>query len=253
MPIAPEPARAKATGSPPAYPWVEMRAKGGEVRPISRVSTSPSLRCRPQTAGRLLSGRPSAWIGGHLLRGPWTTFLFNQHLQLLDVSGRNRVILADIGGTLLPVCERRRIVGKRRAAYKPSAINTGRMELVQKLQLIEGMGLLRDDVISANRVVNGLRNSIAHDLNFEISESDIRNVVNAISKFLREIMQAEKGRAKGPLSFVEALNVLTLHSEVERTRHIITRVMNKKGELRLRDVLNKTPMPRKAPLSKKVD
>jgi hypothetical protein len=131
------------------------------------------------------------------------------------------------------------------ALHKPSAINTGRMGFVQKLQLVEGMGLLRDDVISAIRVVNGLRNSIAHDLNFEICDTDVRNVVNAIPKFLREIMKAEKGRPKGPLSFVEALTVLTLHSEVERTRHIITRVMNKKGELRLRDVLNKTALPRK--------
>lgn len=96
------------------------------------------------------------------------------------------------------------------ALHKPSAINTGRMAFVQKLQLVEGMGLLMDDVAAAIRVVNSLRNKIAHDLNFEISETDERNVVNAIPKFLREIMKAEHPCASDPCRVAAAQSLRQL-------------------------------------------
>ncbi|MDB5433094.1 MAG: hypothetical protein JWP35_4210 [Caulobacter sp.] len=113
------------------------------------------------------------------------------------------------------------------------------MGFAQKLQLVDGMALLADEVISAIRVINGLRNKIAHDLTFELTPESIRNAINAVPKFLHEVMKQEAGRAKGPLTFEEALKVLAVHAEVQRTQHNVNRALSRKAELRLQDVLSR--------------
>lgn len=125
------------------------------------------------------------------------------------------------------------------ALAKPAAMDTGRMGFAQKLQLVDGMALLADEVISAIRVINGLRNKIAHDLTFELTPESIRNAINAVPKFLHEVMKQEAGRAKGPLTFEEALKVLAVHAEVQRTQHNVNRALSRKAELRLQDVLSR--------------
>jgi len=126
------------------------------------------------------------------------------------------------------------------ALVNPDAINASRMSFFQKLQLINALGLLPADLLSSVEFIHGLRNKIAHDLSFEISEKDVRDLVNCTPKNLREIMATDKDRETGPLRFFELLRIILLQIEVIRQQHAFARLSSHKAEIRLRTVLEKT-------------
>lgn len=126
------------------------------------------------------------------------------------------------------------------ALAKPDAIDASRMSFIQKVQLIEALGLLRADLAPAIVFMNGLRNKIAHDLNFEISDKDERDLANCTPKWLRDIMEADVERTPGPLRFHELLRIVLLHMEVARQNFAFRRLSERKSIVRLRTVLEKT-------------
>ena len=127
------------------------------------------------------------------------------------------------------------------ALVKPEAINASRMGFSQKLDLIQALNLAPNDLVNCVRFVNNLRNKIAHDLHFEISDKEEIDLINVTPKLLRDIMITEKDRAPGPLRFHEALIVSLLRLEVIRQQNALFRILAKKSEVRLRTVLEKTP------------
>jgi hypothetical protein len=114
------------------------------------------------------------------------------------------------------------------------------MSFLQKLQLIEALGLLPADLASTVVFINGLRNNIAHDLNFEISDKNERDFINCTPKWLRDVMEADKEREPGPLLFHELLRIVLLQIEVIRQGHVFRRLSERKSLIRLRTVLEKT-------------
>jgi hypothetical protein len=123
----------------------------------------------------------------------------------------------------------------------PDAIDARRMSFLQKLRLTQALGLIPTDLASSVEFINGLRNKIAHDLDFEISDKDERDLANCTPKRLRDIMASDNKRdSVGPLRFHELLRIVLLQIEVTRQSHAFVRLHNRKAEIRLRTVLEKT-------------
>lgn len=123
---------------------------------------------------------------------------------------------------------------------RPDVINIDRMAFLQKLQLAQAMGLLPDEVVSTVEQVNALRNLIVHNLNFNLTKKEVKDLANATPKYLRDAALKEKGREKGPIRLWEILYVLIVQLEVYRQGRVYHRLMETKGHIRLRTVLEKT-------------
>ncbi|MCC5971972.1 MAG: hypothetical protein JJU15_18680 [Pararhodobacter sp.] len=127
------------------------------------------------------------------------------------------------------------------ALAKPEAISLSRMGFSQRLDLVVAMALLPDDLVTPIRKISGLRNKIAHNLAFEVADSDVRDLENCTPVNLRDAVRAEAGREAGPLELHELLEVILLKAEIVRQDSAAIREIGRKAELRLRTVLWKTP------------
>lgn len=129
----------------------------------------------------------------------------------------------------------------KEALAKPEAISMARMSFNQSLDLVVAMALLPNELVSPIRKISGLRNKIAHDLTFEITESDVRDLENCTPVHLRDAMRSEVGREPGPLDLHELVTVILLKADIIRQESAASREIGRKSELRLRTVLRKTP------------
>lgn len=127
------------------------------------------------------------------------------------------------------------------ALANPEAISLSRMGFSQRLDLIVAMALLPDELVVPIRKISGLRNKLAHNLSFRVSERDVRNLENCTPTHLRDAVRAEEGRANDPLALHELIEVILLKADIIRQRHAASREIGKKAELRLKAVLRKTP------------
>lgn len=125
------------------------------------------------------------------------------------------------------------------ALVNAEAINASRMGFLQKLKLVEALGLIPDELISTVEFINSLRNKIAHDLKFELNEKDERDFTNCTPKRLRDIMLTEN-RESGPIRFHELLRIVLLQIEVIRQGLAFRRLEERKLMIRLRTVLERT-------------
>lgn len=125
------------------------------------------------------------------------------------------------------------------ALEKPSAINAKRLAFAQKTKLIEAMGLLSRELLKPIEKINEFRNKFAHDLNFSISAQQIIDLANCTPKHLRDVVLDDPDRASGPITLRELLEVVLLQIELIRQRHKYRRLAMRKGEVRLRAVLQK--------------
>ena len=129
------------------------------------------------------------------------------------------------------------------ALLKPEAINASRMSFMQKLQLINALGLLPGELVATVEFINGLRNKIAHDLNFALGEKDKRDLANCTPKPLRDILLKDKDgneRDRGPIRFHELLRVILIQIDVIRQLAAYERLKTRKETIHLRTVLEKT-------------
>jgi len=117
------------------------------------------------------------------------------------------------------------------ALDNPDAVSLNRLAL----------NLLPAPLVSTVEAINGLRNKIAHDLNFEISDKDVRDIESCTPKYLRDIAETEDDRKPGPLRFNELLRVVLFQIEVLRQNNVLGRLTNLKSALHLRTVLDQTP------------
>jgi hypothetical protein len=115
------------------------------------------------------------------------------------------------------------------------------MSFAKKLDLSYAMGLIPNELFSNINWINKNRNKIAHDLNFELSNKHHMDLKNCTPVYLRNIMETDKDREPGPLRFCELLFITLLKIEILRQSQAYSRLMNKKGEIRLRTVLERTP------------
>jgi hypothetical protein len=125
------------------------------------------------------------------------------------------------------------------ALMNADAINASRMGFAQKAQLINAMGLLPQELISPIEFINSLRNKIAHQLDFSISEQDIKDLANCVPRDLRDTMVDFEGlSAAEPLGLHHLLVVVLLNVEVARQRHAYQRLVYRQAALRLRKALD---------------
>lgn len=127
------------------------------------------------------------------------------------------------------------------ALAKPESISFSRMGFSQRLDLVVAMDLLPEELVRPVRKISGLRNKISHDLTFEVSDNDIRDLENCTPVNLRDALRAEAGREAGPLELHELLTVILLKADIVRQESAATRELTRKSEIRLRTVLRNTP------------
>ncbi|WP_315766909.1 MULTISPECIES: hypothetical protein [unclassified Bradyrhizobium] len=125
----------------------------------------------------------------------------------------------------------------------PDSINVRRIGFAQKLQFVSAMALLPEELIAPIEFINGLRNKIAHVLDFEIADAAVVALANCTPKWLREIAETEDGRSAGPLLFREILRIALFQAEVCRQRAQVNRVLARKSTLRLSAVLGGLKVP----------
>jgi hypothetical protein len=126
------------------------------------------------------------------------------------------------------------------ALVNPDAINASRMSFLQKLQLIRAMGLLNGELASTLEFINGLRNKIAHRLDFDVTGEDETDLTNCTPKYLRDMVSREADRQPGPVLFHELLNIVLQAIEVMRADYVFDRLYSRKLGLRVRVVVSKT-------------
>jgi hypothetical protein len=128
----------------------------------------------------------------------------------------------------------------REALPNPEEISLSRMGFGGRLDLARAMGLIPAEIGVAVKTVSKLRNKVAHDLNFSISNRDVLNVRSNIPKYIKKVIQKEGDSVAKDTEFWEYLNVLILKLEVIRQDHAAKRLLARKGEIRLRTVLRQT-------------
>src|SRR5262249_35601988 len=123
------------------------------------------------------------------------------------------------------------------ALPNPYAMKLRRTSFSQKVQLISAMNLLPSSLIPCIEFINGLRNKIAHELNFEISDEAVNNLINCTPKRLRQVALEQRTPADRPLSLNEVLHILLIQLETFRQDHVNRRLLRRKHVLNARGVL----------------
>src|SRR5262249_24897132 len=108
---------------------------------------------------------------------------------------------------------------------KPEAINASRMGFTQKVALLSALGLVGDDTVPAIEFVNSLRDKIAHNLDFEVAEKDIRDFVNCIPQKLQDTIKSEEE----PVPLREYLQLIVFWTEMLRQQRAVRAILDKKG------------------------
>ena len=128
------------------------------------------------------------------------------------------------------------------ALQRPEELDVRRMGFSQKLQLISAMDLLSRDLLPAIGRINDLRNKIAHDLSFEVSDKDERDLRNCLPKYFSDFILEHASRdAPGPPRFDEIIDLLLLMVEFGRQSNALNRLLELKTAVRLRTKLERTP------------
>ncbi|MBS1301425.1 hypothetical protein [Loktanella sp. SALINAS62] len=113
----------------------------------------------------------------------------------------------------------------------PEEIKLARIAFQQKLQLISAMGLLPRSYIASIRFLSGIRNKLAHDLDFEVSDEDKFNFLGLLPTALRAAI--EEKSAEGKDDFGEPIYLLLSVTEAYRHHLWAKRVIGKKRVLTL--------------------
>ena len=86
----------------------------------------------------------------------------------------------------------------------------------------------------ATRKISSLRNKLAHDLSFEITEQDVLDLANCTSPKLRKSLQSDKGADAGPLELYDLLKGNLVMLETQRQQNAASRELQKKAFLKVR-------------------
>lgn len=121
------------------------------------------------------------------------------------------------------------------------SLNVLRMSFIQKIEMIDAMGLAHRDIIYPIKFINTLRNKIAHDLNAKILDKDENDLKNITPKFTRSSIAGWANKPASAIVFHELLMALLFQLEIIRQGNIFNKIRNYKGEIRLRAVLDRNP------------
>ncbi|WP_417743762.1 hypothetical protein [Salipiger sp.] len=123
----------------------------------------------------------------------------------------------------------------------PDEISFARMPFGPRLDLARALDLMPSDIVVAARRISRMRNRVAHNLSFEISDDQIRDLENCTPSHLRKAIKEGTDRPTGPPQFFELLEAIVLMVDIHRQRHLSSLMLRRKSEIRLRTVLERTP------------
>jgi len=129
----------------------------------------------------------------------------------------------------------------REAIPFPDEISFSRMPFGPRLDLARALDLLPYDIVAAIRNISKLRNQVAHNLSFEIDDSQVRNLGNCTPTNMRQAIFEDKARQPGAAQLFELLEAIVVMSDIYRQRNMAARLLARKSEIRLITVLDKTP------------
>ncbi len=118
----------------------------------------------------------------------------------------------------------------------PEAIHAFQMGFSQKLNLVEALGLLKQEAVSAIRYVNKLRNKIAHDLEFVITDKEVTDFYNCLPPDLYDLENVKTAKASGNNLFWAMLSSLLLYAEFICQTHSFRRLNAKRIDAIIREV-----------------
>ncbi|WP_438987725.1 hypothetical protein [Marivivens donghaensis] len=123
----------------------------------------------------------------------------------------------------------------------PDEISFSRMPFGPRLDLARALDLIPSDITVAARLISKMRNRVAHNLSFEITDHQVKDLENCIPSDLKKIIKEDNERPVGPLQFSELLEVIVLVADIHRQSRLANMLLSRKAEIRLRTTLDKTP------------
>lgn len=123
----------------------------------------------------------------------------------------------------------------------PDEISFSRMPFGPRLDLARALDLMPADIVVAARRISKMRNRVAHNLSFEISDDQVRDLENCTPNHLRKAIKEDADRPTGPPQFFELLEAIVLMADIHRQRHLASMMLGRKSEIRLRTVIERTP------------
>ena len=121
------------------------------------------------------------------------------------------------------------------ALIRPEAISLSRMGYSQRIELAFAMGILEEDLVLALRKLNSLRNRLAHDLTFQISDQDVLDFSNCTQPEIKSAIRTAKGGSELTLYDLLRGNMILLESQ--RQKNAVVRELRARSELKLRYAL----------------
>jgi hypothetical protein len=117
---------------------------------------------------------------------------------------------------------------------RPEAISLSRMGYSQRLDLASALGVLDDELLYALRKINSLRNNLAHNLNFEITDQDVLDLANCTSPELRKSIRTDKSSDSRPLELYDLLMGNMVLLESRRQQNAASRELQRKSLIRVK-------------------
>ncbi|NUB42952.1 hypothetical protein GEU84_001015 [Fertoebacter nigrum] len=127
----------------------------------------------------------------------------------------------------------------REALPFPEEISVDRMGFAQRFQLVMALGLIDKKLAAPIKMINKLRNKVAHDLTFSVSEADAKSLFDCTPSDLIEAVLDMPSRCGNAASFEDLLFVVVVKFDIVRQQHVVQRVLGRKSQIHLRDALNK--------------
>jgi len=115
----------------------------------------------------------------------------------------------------------------------PRHLQLDRAGFSHKLQLIAALGLLSPGHIAPIKVVNSIRNKIAHQLDFVVKPEDVAKLRSALPK------DADREDDGSVTPLPEVLRLLAVMIDIERQERAFERAMRRKHVANARVVLDK--------------
>lgn len=124
------------------------------------------------------------------------------------------------------------------AMPSPEALKIERIGFSGKLDLCLALGFLPKEVAGSVRVINKLRNQLAHTLKFDINNEDVDQLKNATPTDILEVGTSWSGRESGPIQLSDILLAVALKVEVSRQIAHRNRALEQKAAIDLKAEIN---------------
>lgn len=125
----------------------------------------------------------------------------------------------------------------------PSEIDISRMGFASKLQLVSAMGLMSKVLSVCFRRLNSIRNKIAHELSYVVTDEDRRLLTGEIPPHIRKFICDDRKKPVGEIDVFDFVLYIGAAAEADRQRNAAGRIATRKAELRLRAVLDRSEVP----------